>query len=80
MEISTHFIGTKYNSKVGYYADKYKNKSGNLNLDENKEEYLTLDEFCVELPLLIESSKKEGNQKNNEYLKSKNKRIEDLLR
>ena len=84
MEISTRFITTKCNSKAEYFNDKYeissKNKLNSLNVDENKDDYyLTLDEFCVELPLIIESSKRERN-KNSECVKFKNERIEDFLR
>ena len=72
MELASRLISTKY-TKVGFYNHAYQHsttKLESLNVVENK--YLTLDQFCTELPKLIHEKK--GN------LKSKNKEIEDLLR
>ena len=74
MELASRVISTKYNTKVGFYSHGYqisKTKLDNLTLVDK--ECLTLEQFCVELPKLIESHKYKN-------LKSKNKEIEDLLR
>ena len=61
--------------RSSYTKDKLKSST----LDRNKNDRLTLKEFCTRLPTLIEHSKEEES-KNIGGVKSGNQLIGDLLR